>query len=77
MSEQRAQYTVKEPNPAGIPARWLRFLYRVAKLEAGRVYTLTLIVPSQVDAEPTWAISGEGKIENGNEKRAMFLGQQE
>lgn len=57
--------------------RWVNFLQRVARLERGRVYTLTLIVPSHADAEPVWAISSEGKIENGNEKRALFLGQQE
>ncbi len=65
MSEQKAAYTVKEPNPTGIPARWLRFLYRMAQLENGRVYTVTLIMPSKPDSEPQWAISDGTKVENG------------
>lgn len=65
MSQERVQYAVKEPNPTGIPARWLRFLYRMAKLEAGKVYTVTVIMPSEPDSEPTWAIMGGAKVENG------------
>jgi hypothetical protein len=70
MSERAVAY---DANP-NIPSRWLRFLYRVAGLEHGRVYTITLIVPSTSDSEPQWAISAEGKIENGD-KRGVFLGQ--
>lgn len=66
MSEQGQAYQVKQPNPTGIPARWLRFLYRMAGLERGKMYTVTLIVPNEPDAEPTWAISGGAKVENGN-----------
>lgn len=65
MSELKAAYVVKEPNPTGIPARWLRFLYRVAGLQRGQVYNITLIVPDKPDSEPQWAISGQGKVENG------------
>jgi len=64
--ETKAVYAVKEPNPSGIPVRWLRFLYRVAGLERGRLYHVTIIVPEQSDAEPTWAISGGAKVENGD-----------
>ncbi len=65
MTESRAPYVVKEPNPSGIPALWLRFLYRVAKLERGRIYQITVIVPEKADSEPQWAISGGSKVENG------------
>ena len=68
MSEHRPPYftgNVKEPNPTGIPARWLRFLYRMARLEGGKVYTITVIVPDKPDSEPQWAISGSAKVENG------------
>lgn len=62
--ESSVAYTVKEPNPTGIPARWLHLLYRLAKLERGKVYTITLIVPTE-DGDPQWAISGAAKVENG------------
>jgi hypothetical protein len=64
VSETAVAYRTKEPNSVGIPARWLRFLYRVAGLERGRVYTITVIVPSQADHEPQWAISEGVKVEN-------------
>lgn len=64
MTEQRAAY-VTQPNPTGIPARWMRFLYRMAKLEAGKVYTVTVIMPNEPDREPTWAIAPGAKVENG------------
>lgn len=64
LAEHRTVYPVKEPNPAGIPARWLRFLYRVAGLERGRIYTVTVIVPHDADSEPQWAISDGAKVEN-------------
>jgi hypothetical protein len=63
--EHAVPYVVKEPNPTGIPARWLRFLYRMATLENGRVYTITVIMPTKPDSEPQWAISGCAKVENG------------
>jgi len=64
--EQKASYQVAEHNHARVPARWLRFLFRVAGLERGRLYHVTIIVPEQSDAEPTWAISGGAKVENGD-----------
>lgn len=33
MSEKPSQYHPSQPNPAGIPTRWLRFLYHMAKLQ--------------------------------------------
>lgn len=63
--EERAAYVVKDPNPTGIPVRWLRFLYRMARLERGKVYHVTIIIPDKADCEPTWAISDGAKVENG------------
>lgn len=65
MEERVAYQVVPQPNSVGIPVRWLRFLYRMAGLERGRLYHVTIIVPEQSDAEPTWAISGGSKVENG------------
>lgn len=64
MTEFATQYTVAQPPHARVPERWLRFLFRVAQLEAGRVYTITVIVPSKPDSEPQWAISDGSKVEN-------------
>lgn len=64
MNEERAAHLVREPNPSGIPSRWLRFLYRMAKLQGGNVYTITVIVPREPDGEPQWAISANAPIEN-------------
>lgn len=66
VSDTVAAYQTKQPNPAGIPTRWLRFLYRMAGLERGKVYNITVIVPYESDTEPTWAISGGAKVENGS-----------
>lgn len=66
MSETAVAYQVKQPNPTGIPVRWLRFLYRMAALERGKVYNITVIVPDCADSEPTWAIVGGAKVENGS-----------
>lgn len=65
MSQERVQYAVKEPNPTGIPARWLRLLYRLARLEAGKMYNITIVVPEKPDSEPTWGIGVGVKVENG------------
>jgi hypothetical protein len=65
MSEVKAVYQVKEPNPTGIPARWLRFLYRVARLDTGYCYTITLIVPPKDGDAPQWAILNKAAIESG------------
>ena len=64
MTEHRAAYTVAEPNDSGIPRMWLKLMYRLAKLQGGRTYMIAFTVPDTMDAEPTWAIMGEGKTEN-------------
>lgn len=63
--EERATYQTKEPNPSGIPTRWLRFLYRMAGLERGKIYQVTVIVPEKADSEPQWVIGDGAKVENG------------
>jgi hypothetical protein len=64
-----APYTNGHTAPArdmtGVPSTWLRFLYRMIVLERGRMYTLVLNVPENPQDEPTWAIMGEGRTENG------------
>lgn len=62
--EHRSTCEAKEPNPVGIPTRWLRFLYRMASLKGGQMYTITLIVPDKPNSEPQWAISSGMKVEN-------------
>lgn len=47
-----------------VPSAWLRFLYRVAGLERGRIYTITLVVPEKAGSEPQWAIQAAGVLEN-------------
>lgn len=64
MSEVKVSYAVKQPNPTGIPVRWLRFLYRVATLKGGRVYNMVLRVPEKQTDPVTWAFLGDGKEEN-------------
>lgn len=49
-----------------VPAAWLRFLYRMAGLERGRVYTITLIVPDKAQAEPMWTVDATRQLENGH-----------
>ncbi len=49
-----------------VPSAWLRFLYRVAGLERGRIYTITLVIPATDATEPQWAIQSAGLIENGH-----------
>ncbi len=44
------------------PVWFTRLALRIAQLEAGRVYNLTLIVPAK--GEPTWSVTGGGKLEN-------------
>jgi hypothetical protein len=64
LTEIQPQYKVKEPNPTGIPAHWLRVLYRMAGLKRGWIYNITLVVPEQDQADPVFAVTGQGKIEN-------------
>lgn len=66
MSEARAAYQCAAPNPNGIPARWVRFMLRMAALERGKVYNITVIMPDKADCEPQWAISSGAKVENAN-----------
>jgi hypothetical protein len=43
--------------------RWaMRLLYRLAQLQRGQAYTLTLIM---VGDEPVWTVEHMGKVENG------------
>lgn len=47
---------------ANVPAWFTRLALRIAQLEGGRVYNLTVIVP--VKGEPSWTVTGGGKLEN-------------
>jgi hypothetical protein len=52
-------------DPSSVPRRWqVKFLQRIARFQAGKAYTITLSMPKQRDAEPTWTVRDEGYIEN-------------
>lgn len=47
-----------------LPSQWIRLLYRLAGLERGRIYTITLVVPEKAGSEPQWGIQAAGVLEN-------------
>lgn len=47
---------------ATLPAWAIRLAYRVAQLEHGRAYNVTVIKANQ---EPSWTVQPMGKVENG------------
>lgn len=47
-----------------VPSQWIRLIYRLAALERGRIYTITLVVPEKANSEPQWAIQAAGVLEN-------------
>ena len=65
MSETKVAYQVAPQPHARVPERWLRFLFRMAQLERGRVYNITVIIPDKPESEPQWSIAGAAKLENG------------
>lgn len=47
-------------------AKWqMKLAQRVAGLEPGRRYMITLDVPMSGTVEPTWSVLELGKVENG------------
>ena len=48
--------------PCDVPRWALRLLYRLAQLQRGQAYTLTLLM---VGDEPVWTVQQMGKVENG------------
>lgn len=51
-----------EPPLCDVPRWALRLLYRLAQLQRGQAYTLTVIM---VGDEPVWTVQQMGKVENG------------
>ena len=48
---------------SSILPRWgLRLIYRLAQLERGRAYNVTVLM---VGDEPVWTVQSIGKLENG------------
>ena len=48
---------------SSILPRWgLRLIYRLAQLERGRAYNVTVLM---VGDEPVWTVQSIGKVENG------------
>lgn len=47
-----------------LPTRLLKLALRLAQLQPGRAYTVTIWMPPKSDAEPTWSVTDLGKIEN-------------
>jgi hypothetical protein len=66
VSELRTEYQVPEPNPTGIPRQWLPILQRMARLERGKIYDITLVVPDEPGSKPYWGLTGQAKIEGGD-----------
>jgi hypothetical protein len=62
------QATKQVEQPCGQPPlcdvpRWaLRLIYRLAQLQRGQAYTLTVVM---VGEEPVWTVQAMGKVENG------------
>ncbi len=48
--------------PCDVPRWALRLLYRLAQLQRGQAYTLTVVM---VGDEPVWTVQQMGKVENG------------
>ena len=47
-----------------VPADLLKLIYRLASLDRGHVYHLTLVVPEATTAERFWTVQPAGKVEN-------------
>ena len=47
-----------------VPADLLKLIYRLASLDRGHVYHLTLVVPEAATAERFWTVQPAGKVEN-------------
>lgn len=69
MSERRAQYITQpyeyqSDNGNGVPPALLRLAYRLAQLERGNMYTITVTIPHDRRQDPQWSVLALGKIEN-------------
>ena len=47
---------------ANVPTWFTRLALRIGMLQAGRVYTMVIVVPAT--GEPTWSVTGDSKLEN-------------
>ena len=47
-----------------MPAWVWKLIRRLAKLERGHVYTLTLVY---LEGDPVWTVQAAGKVENGQQ----------
>ena len=59
---QAANQDERKIDPATLPAWAIRLAYRVAQLERGRAYNVTVIMANR---EPSWTVQPMGKVENG------------
>lgn len=51
-----------QPALCDVPRWALRLLYRLAQLQRGQAYTVTVIMTGN---EPVWTVQAMGKVENG------------
>lgn len=51
-----------QPPICDVPRWALRLLYRLAQLQRGQAYTVTVIMAGD---EPVWTVQQMGKVENG------------
>lgn len=47
-----------------VPGQLVNFVKRLASLERGHGYSITLIVPERREDEPQWMVLPLGKVEN-------------
>lgn len=59
---QAARDDERKIDAATLPAWAIRLAYRVAQLERGRAYNVTVIMANR---EPSWTVQPIGKVENG------------
>lgn len=51
-----------QPPACDVPRWALRLLYRLAQLQRGQAYTVTVVMAGD---EPVWTVQQMGKVENG------------
>lgn len=51
-----------QPPVCDVPRWALRLLYRLAQLQRGQAYTVTVVMAGD---EPVWTVQQMGKVENG------------
>ena len=53
---------VRQVDTLALPAWALRLIYRLAQLERGKAYSVTVVMTGDA---PVWTVQSIGKVENG------------